>query len=194
MTDLLLWDRGKQGDAASLDELLREAAALAHALLRRKGVPVGDRDDLVAEVQLDTLRVLRGAGTRPRNLGAFLYYRTLAVLRRYWERSGMLPRWMGPPSGEDVRERDPSDEEGVDWRDLCDLLCEQRLLDAHERCVEGMPREVQRVYRLLVDEHLSQAEIARRLGQNQVWVHRRVGEARTRILEELRRLGYLSGG
>lgn len=161
---------------------MRAAASEARPLLRRRGVAGADEEDLIAEIQLDALRYLRSEKNRPRNLSAFLHYRARAALSRHWRRRGRISA-----------ARRSVEEERVELGDLSDRLHEKGLIDAHQRCVATMPARVQVVYRMLVEEHLRQAEIARALQKSEVWVRRRVCEARSIALRSLRRDGYLRG-
>ena len=184
MVDEGLWERGRCGDAPSIEELMRLAAEEAHELLRRKGVPEAERDDLVAEIQLDTLRSLRDARKEPRNVRAFLYFRARAALTRHWRLRGRVARAEGGAW---------LDETPTGARDQAEGLHERAMIASYERCVRELPEPQQRIYRMLVEERLCQRQIADRLAKSEGWVHRRLSEARERVSLCLRREGFLPG-
>lgn len=166
--DALLWESAADGDPQALEDLFQRVRVEARAWLGRRGLPEGDREDLVSEVQVAVLRLLRSGEPAPRNLGGFLYFRARAVTSRYLRRKQVRDPRSEPAVLTDLQGNEP---------DPHDQTQRARLLAATRACREALPEPLGEVLRLRYEEGLSQASVGRRLDRSDVWVHRRVRQA-----------------
>lgn len=179
--DTRLWVAAGQGDETALERLLQRVRVEARAWLGRVGLPEPDREDLVSEVQVAVLRLLRAGEPAPRNLGGFLYFRSRAVTSRYLRRKQVRSRREELPLVFELEDGGP---------DPSERALKSGLIEASRACRDSLPEPLAEVLRLRYEEGLSQASVGRRLNRSDVWVHRRVRQGLSLLAACLRSKGW----
>ena len=179
--DADVWERAASGDEEATERLMQRVRVEARAWLGRLGLPEAEREDLVAEVQVAVLRLLRAGTPAPRNLGGFLYFRSRAVTSRYLRRKAVRST---------TEELLRPDDRGADAPGPDRLASRAELLEASRVCRQELPEPLSEVLRLRYEEGLSQSSVGRRLDKSDVWVHRRVRQALSLLSHCLRKKGW----
>jgi len=178
-----LWGEIRDQAPGGFERLQLVARELCAPLLRGKGVPAGDLDELLQDVCVSVWSFSRKHAEPPRNLREFLKWRARGVFSKYLRellRKDRLGEVNLPVISEDDGAR-PWD----------DLLVEE-LRAALDGCLAELPEQHRRVWDSRYERDLSPLQTAQHLGVPASTVNVHLHRARHRLMECLRRKKVLS--
>lgn len=176
--DATLWRAVAAEDEDARQELARAVREVCGPVLRRKGVPAHELDDLLQEAQLSVLRYAARRPAPPRDLRGFLKWRARGVFSDYvrekWRRGRLQEIDEGVASGA---------------ADVAQPAALAELRAALEHCVERLKKNQRSVWTLRRDEGVGPREIGERLGVPYATVGVLFHRARQALADCLRRKG-----
>jgi RNA polymerase sigma factor (sigma-70 family) len=176
-----LWERCRAGDAGARERLAELARACALAELVRRRAPREAVADLAQEVVRSTLAFLARGGAAPRELPAFLKYRTWGVLSDHRKRMRTTLPLADAAAAPERKAPEATPERSAHRLQLARALadCRQRLAGEQRETLE-----------LRYEGQLDSQAIADQLGLHRNTVHVRVFRALAALRECLGRKGF----
>ena len=187
--DTTLWARARSGDGEARTQLAELCEEIATRELGARGLRAADLADLTQESVRSMLAYLSGSTLSgptdaPRDLGAFLKFRTLGVLSDYRKKMRATRLKVQLDDGIDPQSDEPGPERQARTAQL-----QEALDDCRGRLDEGQGQ----VLRLRYDDHEETEAIATMLGLHRNTINVRVFRALENLRDCMRRKGFEAG-
>jgi len=176
----ILWESARRGDPGAREELARLAQSVAERELGVRRVAPDDAKDLVQEAVRSALAYLASDGAAPREIRAFLKWRTLGVLSDHRKRRRAR--------GMEIQHENPPEPAVEGAGPLASALAEQ-VRTALADCRTRLTADARSLLTLRYEGGLEAAAIAERLGVTRNAVHVRTFRALATLRECLGRKG-----
>lgn len=174
------WESARRGDPGAREDLARLAQSIAERELGARRVAPDEAQDLVQEAVRSALTYLAGGGEAPREIRAFLKWRTLGVLSDHRKRR--RARAM------EIQHEHPPEPAVEGAGPLASALAEQ-VRDALIDCRARLAADARSLLAMRYEGGLEAAAIAERLGVTRNAVHVRTFRALAALRECLGRKG-----